>query len=123
MFLHQFCDLLDGPVARECKKTSKLGGFLDNLSDYIYMSVLVFLLLHQLMGGYSHLIVIMSISALIILSTVTISIYSLQSMYEHETIKNNEVSLHGIIANNSMIATIIIILIYLSLQHQNLIKQ
>lgn len=43
LILRQLCDCLDGAVARECDKTSKLGGFLDSFADGIAVAALIFI--------------------------------------------------------------------------------
>ncbi len=58
MILHTLLDFFDGCLARVQKKTSKLGGILDNIADlgyyiplYIYVFYLIYKKKHYVLGG------------------------------------------------------------------------
>lgn len=48
MMYKWFADVLDGPVARRCRKTSVLGGLLDSAADFVFV-VVVFVLFMNLL--------------------------------------------------------------------------
>jgi phosphatidylserine synthase len=39
IILYYILDCLDGEIARQCKKQSKLGGYLDSVSDILFFSI------------------------------------------------------------------------------------
>lgn len=44
IFVYVMCDILDGAIARKYKKTSKLGNYLDTLSDFLFYTFVVYFL-------------------------------------------------------------------------------
>lgn len=112
----QFCDLLDGPVARECKKTSTIGGILDTVADYIFLGSCVFIILHKFYG-VSLISVWGAILVPVIIIVITALVYSGKAMYDHSLFKYDN-SVHSIISNHSIIISFIIVIIYLSFFNQ-----
>lgn len=109
----QLCDVLDGPVARECKKTSTIGGLLDTIADYVFGGACVFVLLHKFYGT-SLLTVWASILAPVIMLVITALIYSAKALYDHSQFKGQN-SLHSLIADHSLILSVFAIICYLFL--------
>ena len=44
IFLRYLADIIDGKVARKYKKTSKLGGYLDTISDVMFSGAITYVL-------------------------------------------------------------------------------
>lgn len=110
IFIRQLLDLLDGPVARECNKTSKIGGMLDTIADYALLCSLVFILCYKYLGN-NYLSFIISLITLMFAINVTIYLYGVSSIYDHSKIKDG-ISVHSIVANHSIIISILIIIAY-----------
>jgi phosphatidylglycerophosphate synthase len=107
----QLCDVLDGPVARECKQTSTIGGLLDTIADYIFGGAIVFLILHKFYGT-SLFTVWVSILLPVLMLIITASVYSLKSLYDHSQFKGTN-SIHDIFASHSMLVSILITIFYI----------
>jgi phosphatidylglycerophosphate synthase len=107
----QLCDVLDGPVARECKQTSTIGGLLDTIADYIFGGALVFVVLHKFYGT-SLLTVWASILVPVIMLIITASVFSFKALYDHSQFKGTN-TFHSLVAEHSMLLSLFIALFYL----------
>lgn len=107
----QLYDVLDGPVARECKQTSTIGGLLDTIADYIYGGSIVFILLHKFYGA-SLFTVWASILIPVLMLIITATVYSFKALYDHSKFKGTN-SFHDIIASHSMLVSILITIFYI----------
>lgn len=93
-------DILDGCVARKYKKTSKLGGYLDTINDFMLFIIISYLHLEK---------------KYFILTFIFASLYIIKFdlFYDHSNIKI-ESTISGFLVNNSiLIYSILIILIYI----------
>lgn len=111
IIIRQLCDLLDGPVARECKKTSTTGGILDTLADYIFIGSCTFIILHKFYG-VCLISVWGAILVPVILLVITAMVYSGKVIYDHSLFKYDN-SVHSMISNHSILISIVIVIIYL----------
>lgn len=112
LLLRWFTDVMDGNVAREYNKTSKLGGLLDTLTDTSFSMILVHLVALKFYG-------VTCATVLGILCGMYIICYMLYcgSIFDHANIKTNDTILKYCIAlfvENTLIAYIgIVILNYM----------
>ena len=109
----QLCDVLDGPLARECKQTSTIGGLLDTIADYVFGGSCVFIVLHKFYG-VSLITVWASILLPVFMLIVTSLLYSAKALYDHSQFKGQN-SIHSLIADHSLIVSVLTIICYLSL--------
>jgi phosphatidylglycerophosphate synthase len=117
LMIRQVCDCLDGAVARQCKKTSKIGGFLDNLADNICMFSLFFIFISFLFPK-KNLRVFLFSSIIIITYLITNAlVYHTNYLFDHSYIKENPDTFYKKIvaftANNSLLLVLLIALVYL----------
>jgi phosphatidylglycerophosphate synthase len=119
MWIRQLCDTLDGAVARKCKTTSKLGGFLDSIADHIFMFSLIFVLLTFLFK--KDYIKVFAFTAVFIGSFMIINLlmFNWAFLHDHNHIKEYSGSLYknsvAFVANNSLLVTLVLTIIYLYL--------
>jgi phosphatidylglycerophosphate synthase len=107
-------DILDGEVARKYNKKSKLGGFLDTISDQMFIFIIInfFIKIFKL----SNLCYILYF----LLTFYMIFVYDM--IHDHDKLKNNNGTVNDIIpfcVNNSMIICfILIVIIYCVLKNR-----
>jgi phosphatidylserine synthase len=55
IILYYILDCLDGEIARQCKKQSKLGGYLDSVSDILFFSIVsTYLICKYLFNNFNY---------------------------------------------------------------------
>lgn len=97
-------DILDGNVARKYNKTSKLGGFLDTINDFMLFFIINFLYIKNKFLFYS--LIIVAISYIIIFDLY----------YDHSKIKKK--GINAFFVNNTIfIYTILILFIFYKYQY------
>ena len=111
LLLRWLSDLLDGAVARKYNKLSKLGHYLDTLSD-IMLIIIIFNFILQSIFGYPFVL------NMIIISLLIIYLFTKYNMLEtHKNLKkyNNNFfeCIIPFLTNNSYITFLFILLIYL----------
>ena len=99
LFITNFIDILDGTLAREFNLQTKLGALLDHISDKIFWSILLILILYSCKNNLLNLSIIFIISILLAFSVILGSIL------------NNKI-LQDIIDNNAFLIITIIYFIY-----------
>ena len=112
LLLRWFTDVMDGNVAREYNKTSKLGGLLDTITDTSFSMILVYLVALKFYGA-TYATVLGILCGIYIICYM--SYYG--SIFDHANIKTNDTILKYCVAlfvENTLIAYIgIIILNYM----------
>ena len=115
MILRQLCDLLDGPIARTCFRTSKLGGYFDTIADNIYSGTVIFVFLHIFFGvGF----ISIGCAILIPISYIIIGtlLYTPKVLYDHsQYAQSEEINFHIFLADNIFVTSFLTALIYLIL--------
>lgn len=118
IWIRQLCDCIDGAVARKCKKTSKIGGYLDFVADFIFFYSMLFIVLSMKFNLlYSAIIS----GCLMTLNTITYYyIYGSHVLHDHSDFKNydqNSIykSIFALAANNTFLLGVLIGIVYLML--------
>ena len=118
IIVRQICDNWDGPVARECKKTSKLGGFLDNLADIICLFAYIFILFTFVFP--KNTLRIFTFTSIIILGYLIINFITFRTefLFDHSVMKGYTTDSYykntiAFIVQNSLILNILIAISYI----------
>lgn len=115
MIIRQLCDLLDGPIARQCIRTSKLGGYLDTIADYIYGGALIFVFLHVFFG-FGLISIGFAIVVPVCMIIMTSILYGSKALYDHSQFaKLDEANFHNLIADNIFVTSFATVGLYLLL--------
>lgn len=112
ILIRQVCDLLDGPVARTCKKTSKIGGFLDTAADYVFVGSMIQVACASLLQLNAIASYGVAVLAVLVLVLYTVSLYSVRALHDHSVFKGEGGGMHAVVANNSIIVSVVIALTY-----------
>ena len=119
IILRTFFDCLDGPVARKCKKTSKLGGYFDIFADTVYIYALTFVILSVLLPRQPYLYIgLYSILILQVYALVYFSMFHHSSLHDHTQLKEYEGNIFKrtavFIVNNNIVCNLVIALAYIA---------
>lgn len=103
----QILDCLDGTIARQCKKTSKLGGYLDTLADGIFYASIIFSVVFMITSDISTsmLYAIGIVSCFFILNCAFLGTSMLHdhTQYKDSKSKNIIQRLYSYITNNTIL--------------------
>lgn len=105
-----FCDTLDGQVARKYNKTSKLGGYLDTISDITLLAPYCGAAMWLMTGNLTYALCVLFVSLLTMVSYIAHK----GTFHDHDSLKGGgtnaiEKSVEFMV-NNSIILYIIIII-------------
>lgn len=118
IFYKWFSDALDGPVARKCEKQSKLGGFLDTMTDYIFSIVMLRVFISFFWkADYAPWIVATFLFGLFILPFLRN--YTVEAMYNHSVFKQHSQddkvrNIVPTIIGNLLLFYVVLIVLYLT---------
>lgn len=116
IIIRQLCDCFDGAVARKCEKTSKLGGFLDTLADFICLFSVFFIILTMFYKDRQvNVVRTFLFSSIFIISFILINLLIYKSfdfLYDHSRFKEASNSIYkksiaAFVDNSVVIMTII----------------
>jgi phosphatidylglycerophosphate synthase len=97
LFLRYLTDCLDGAVARMYKKASKLGGYLDTISDHMLIFIVSLFVFEVFSFDYYILFSI-------ILTLISLSyLFIIKSLSDHRNIKVKGKNFYNFLVNNSWI--------------------
>ena len=97
LFLRYWVDCLDGAVARKYKKVSKIGGYLDTISDHM----LIFIILLFVFKAFSFEYYILFSIFLVLINLAYLFI--IRSLSDHQNIKAKGKNFYNFLVNNSWI--------------------
>jgi len=86
LLLRWFTDVMDGNVAREYNKTSKLGGFLDTVTDTSFSMILVYLVALKFYGVITYAVVWSALCGIYIICYMAYC----GSIFDHANIKTKD---------------------------------
>lgn len=85
-----FADVMDGPVARACGKTSKIGGVLDTLADYLF-TVAVYVMFMDVLGSRRGSRVVLEGAVLSALPfALIVMVNGMNAVHHHVDFKNSD---------------------------------
>ena len=107
LIIKYFCDCLDGGVARKYNKTSKLGGYLDTISDVTLMAPYCGVVTWAITGDLTY-----SVGACLISLFVFLGYFTYQkALFEHDNIKSGGENVIEKIVEFAVINSIIVYLL------------
>ena len=106
LFIRWLVDALDGEVARKYNKTSKIGGLLDTISDFI----LLIIILHFFVIKFK----LNKCVYPIVISFSLFYLFCVDGFIEHKNMKNNG-NIIAFLMNNGIILVLVMSLIYIVL--------
>tara|TARA_B100001094_G_scaffold313605_1_gene351558 strand:- start:716 stop:1258 length:543 start_codon:yes stop_codon:yes gene_type:complete len=111
MFFRWLSDCMDGAIARKYNKGSKLGHYLDTLSDVIIAFVFLYFILKKIFNLSFNTVLIIFLICLYIFNSKTNFIYSHDKMKNKNNNNNIFNKIIGFLTNNSYLYFILIIIL------------
>lgn len=95
------CDIMDGTIARKYKKSSKIGGLLDTICDFMFIQLYIYLIVEKLFSDTKIIYGVITFTSLL-------NIYFMKdSITDHSNLNNSKTLVGNIIEfsfkNNSII--------------------
>ena len=123
LLTRQLCDVFDGAIARECKKTSTLGGYLDTFADTVCILALLTISVSFFVTDKLNAFLI-AIICLLTYLTVTISLFGTEVMHDHAQFKQYGSdalkNVYTFNVNNSMLVCVLWAILYMILVKVNI---
>ena len=118
LIIKYFCDCLDGAVARKYNKTSKLGGYLDTISDVTLIAPYCGVVIWAMTGDLAYAIGACLISLFVFLGYFTYQ----KALFNHDNIKSGGENIIEKIIEFTVINSIIVYLLVIYFNTTNLQK-
>lgn len=118
IIIRQLCDCFDGAVARKCEKTSKLGGFLDTLADFICLFSVFFIIMTFFFKD--DVLRVFLFSSIFIISFIAMNVLIYKStdfLYDHSRFKETSESIYknsiALFVDNSVAIMMLVAIAYI----------